>query len=284
MTKGRLNEEKRFLAVACLVPYEQARRDIRNADLLLFRKTGIISIAGRGIHSHAAKAAWWGNDLFCLEVREFHGGRAVTLESQTRRYPGRIDVFRANAENRWPEYNRVRATAAMRRFAGCDYGYWNVFKTALTHIPFLRFLYRPALANDGEENWRDYLFGGRSRSKSEETDQELFEQMNGFEENGGFPPADHFDGDFGGLSGPIEHEAGLRYSDWSSLRENRDGVKNRRRKTTRCRISPPYCSEACSIADRIGGGVNPVELLSDRFTEPADLARSPFYHYLFTLE
>jgi hypothetical protein len=37
------------------------------------------------------------------------------------------------------------------------------------------------------------------------------------------------------------------------------------------------------MTDRIGGGVDPVPHLSDRLTEPADLARSPFYEYAFTL-
>ena len=46
---------------------------------------------------------------------------------------------------------------------------------------------------------------------------------------------------------------------------------------------PPFCSQACSMADRLGGGVDPVEHLADRLTEPADLARSPFYRYRFTL-
>jgi len=46
-----------------VVPYAEARSLIRDADLLLFRRRGLISIAGRGEHSHAAKAAWWGDDL-----------------------------------------------------------------------------------------------------------------------------------------------------------------------------------------------------------------------------
>ena len=46
------------------VPYRQARPSVRNGDLLLFRRRGLISIAGRGDHSHAAKAAWWSDDLF----------------------------------------------------------------------------------------------------------------------------------------------------------------------------------------------------------------------------
>jgi hypothetical protein len=46
---------------------------------------------------------------------------------------------------------------------------------------------------------------------------------------------------------------------------------------------PPFCSEACVMADRLGGRVDPVPQLADRLTEPADLARSPFYRYRFTL-
>ena len=46
---------------------------------------------------------------------------------------------------------------------------------------------------------------------------------------------------------------------------------------------PPFCSQACAMTDRVGGGVDPVPHLADRLTEPADLARSPFYQYAFTL-
>ena len=46
---------------------------------------------------------------------------------------------------------------------------------------------------------------------------------------------------------------------------------------------PPFCSQACVASDRIGGGVDPVAHLADHMTLPADLARSPFYRYLFTL-
>jgi hypothetical protein len=46
--------------------------------------------------------------------------------------------------------------------------------------------------------------------------------------------------------------------------------------------SPPFCSMAVAQASRYGG-VDPVPNLADRLTEPADLARSPFYRYRFTL-
>jgi hypothetical protein len=45
----------------------------------------------------------------------------------------------------------------------------------------------------------------------------------------------------------------------------------------------PFCSQAVSMACRTGG-VDPVPNLSDRATEPGDLARSTFFKYLFTLD
>jgi len=182
-----------------LVEYEAVRHRIRNADLLLFRQRGPIAIAGRGVHCHAAKAAWWGNDLFCLEVRQWFGGRAVTLSSQVARWPGRIDVYQANPDDRWPHYDRAGAVQFMRRLCGCQYGYAAVLGAALLHLPVTRWFIQPS------------------------TDDEAIERR------------------------------------------------------------PPFCSQACAMADRLGGGVDPVEHLADRLTEPADLARSPFYRYRFTL-
>lgn len=181
------------------IVYSRARREIRDADLLLFRRRGVISIFGRGEHSHAAKAAWWDGDLFCLEVREWHGGRAVTLSSQVRRFPCRIDVFEANPLDRWPQYDRCGAVRFMRRLAGCDYGYRGAAMAALLHLPVVR----------------------------------MFVRAN------------------------VDDRAG----------DDR----------------PPFCSHACAMADRLGGGVDPVPHLADRLTEPSDLARSTFYRYRFTL-
>lgn len=182
-----------------LLSLSQASPHIEDGDLLLFRRRSLISIAGRGEHSHAAKAAWWGDDLMCLEVREWYGGRAVTLASQVRRRAGAIDVFAVNPENRWPGYDRARSTQFLRRLAGCDYGYAAVLAAATLHLPIIRTLVRA---------------------------------------------------------------------------ETQDAAIDSR---------PPFCSQACAMADRLGGGVDPTPHLADRLTEPADLARSPFYQYRFTL-
>ena len=189
-----------------LVSLAEAQDSIRDGDLLLWRRRGLISIAGRGPYSHAAKAAWWygrgwlGRALFCLEIREWIGGRAVPLESCVNRAPGRIDVFATNPDNRWLSYRRWDAVGYMRTLCGKDYGWWNLWRCAALHLPVVRWLVRA------------------------ETDDEA--------ENGNHPP---------------------------------------------------FCSQAVAMADRIGGGVDPVPQLADRLTEPGDLARSPFYEYRFTL-
>ena len=156
-------------------------------------------MAGRGEHCHAAKAAWWNDDLFCLEVQWLQGGRAVTLASQVQQYPGRMDVFQANPRNRWQHYDRAGAVRFIRRLCGCHYGYLGLLTASFLHMPIVRWFVRPNMD---------------------------------------------------------------------------DGAIDRR---------PPFCSQACAMADRIGGGVDPVPHLADRLTEPADLARSPFYKYRFTL-
>ncbi len=187
----------------CHVNLSDVAAEIRDGDLLLFRGRGpiarLIGVAGRSDYTHAARAVWWGNDLFCCEVRELRGGRAVTLESQVRRYPGAIDVFEVNPSNRWREYDRRGAVRFLRRLAGCDYGYLGVLQAALRHAPLWRFLVRP-----------------------DSDDKRVTDQ-------------------------------------------------------------PPFCSQASTMADRLGGGVDPVPHLADRLTEPADLARSPFFRYRFTL-
>ena len=181
------------------------QHSIRDGNLLLFRRRGLISIAGRGVHTHAAKAAWWPGHggqpgvLFCLEVRQWVGGRAVTLESQVEKFPGRIDVFEANPDDKWPYYDAAASTRYMKELCGRPYGYRAIVMAALLHLPVVRCFVNPEI---------DDL-----------------------------------------------------------------AVANR----------PPFCSQACCLADRVAGGVDPVPHLADRLTEPADLARSPFYRFAFTL-
>ena len=138
------------------VSLQDARPQLFDGDLLLFRRRrwsfgSLIAIAGRGVHSHAAKLAWWGDEPFCCEVREWHGGRAVTLASQVHKYPGRIDLFRTNPDLRWKYYDRLASVRYMRRLAGCDYGYGGVATASLLHLPIVRLFARPNLEDQQVE-------------------------------------------------------------------------------------------------------------------------------------
>ncbi|MDO4582944.1 MAG: hypothetical protein Q4E67_00540 [Planctomycetia bacterium] len=50
-----------------------------------------------------------------------------------------------------------------------------------------------------------------------------------------------------------------------------------------CAEEFPFCSQAVTMAYRLGGNVDPVPQLADHYTEPSDLARSPFFGFLFSL-
>jgi hypothetical protein len=136
--------------------YLHARRLIQDADLLLFRRSPgsaigkAIATSGRSEYTHAAKAAWWRCNmpsvLLCVEVREFFGGRAVTLESQVQAYPGLIDVYSPQVECQrtaaGERYSRMGAAAYMFRFTGQPYGYRAIARAAGAYLPGVRLFYR----------------------------------------------------------------------------------------------------------------------------------------------
>jgi hypothetical protein len=179
--------------------YCEARRQIRNADLLLFRRRNclsrLIAVAGRSEYVHAAMAGWWKDRLMCVEMTA-GGGRAQLLSNLVARWPGVIDVYQANAGHQ--RFSRDKALLAMIGITGKPYGWLNLFRAALLHLPVFRFLARPDPNDSQPSTW------------------------------------------------------------------------------------PPFCSQAVAAADR-AGGVDPVPNLADRLTEPADLARSAFFNYRFTL-
>ncbi len=189
-----MNADKPILA-----RYDTVRHEIRDGDLLLFRRRGLIATMGRTPYCHAAMAAWWDDTLMVLETTAWHGARAVTLRRQVESYPGRIDVYEVNPRKVRPEFNREATVAVMRALCGMPYGWKNVARAALLHTPVLRLAVRPAIDD-------------------------------------------------------------------------------------RLHSSVPFCSQAVAMADRLGGGVDPVPNLADRITEPGDLARSFFYRYRFSLE
>ncbi|MFZ5832478.1 MAG: hypothetical protein ACOY3P_20520 [Planctomycetota bacterium] len=132
-----------------LADYRTVRGEIRSGDVMLFRRQPgrpsgrLIAVAGRGVHCHAAMAAWWDDRLMALETVQFVGGRAVLLSHLVQQNAGRIDVF-AIAEAP-AGFDRRAAVDAMKTIAGRSYGWWSLLCCGLTHVPALRLLMPPQL-------------------------------------------------------------------------------------------------------------------------------------------
>jgi len=129
------------------VAYEGARQLIHHGDLLLYRGGRwpvdlAIRTAGRSPYVHAAMAAWEDGRVYCLEMVECRGGRRVLLAEKVLGRPGRWDVFRTNPDGWWPEFDAAAAVEAMTGFIGTRYGWINLLRTGLLHLPLLRLLVR----------------------------------------------------------------------------------------------------------------------------------------------
>lgn len=124
--------------------YGEARRWIRDADLLLFRPRGrlsrLIAVAGRSQYVHAAMAGWWRDRLMCVEM-VYGGGRAQLLSNLVAQWPGTIDVYAVAAKP--PRFSRRRAVEAMIGITGKRYGWLNLSRAALLHLPLVRFMVHP---------------------------------------------------------------------------------------------------------------------------------------------
>ena len=139
-----------------LACYEAACPEIRDGDLLLFRSRRglidrLIAGSGRSPYVHAAMAAWWRDDLMCLETLQLRDGRAVCLSSQVAESPGCWDVYETNPDDQL-SFNRTLAVQTMKRFTGTRYGWWNVIRLGLRRLPIVRWLVRPV--TDDSSNGR----------------------------------------------------------------------------------------------------------------------------------
>jgi hypothetical protein len=136
------------------IRYDEVRREICDADLLLFRRrsrlTRLIAVAGRSEYVHAAMAGWWKDRLMCVEMTS-SGGRAQLLSNLVEQSPGSIDVYRANARGR--RFSRGRALRAMIGITGKRYGWLNLFRAALLHTPAFRFLFMPDTDDTESSTW-----------------------------------------------------------------------------------------------------------------------------------
>jgi len=168
-------------------PLDDVKKEIWEGDLLVFRNRN-------GSCYRVAKAAWWEDELFCLEVRRFQGVVAVPLKQVVSQFSGKIDVYEVNPENYWANYDRKSANRYLK------------------NITF---------------------------SKSDRRGAVLEALLN------------------------------LRLRLFGTKKINTAGA--------------PYSAEAIRLADRLGGGVDPLPDRVNVGIEPCDLKTSSLYRYRFTL-
>jgi len=132
-----------------LMPFGEASAHLQEADVLLFRGTGLISWLikryGSGVHSHVGMVHWDDDSLECVEFREFKGGRSVSLKRVVEHHPNNIDVFRAaklvnfeDAEHHFTEEVANNITDVMKDLTGLPYGWKNFWKLGRHYLPFCR--------------------------------------------------------------------------------------------------------------------------------------------------
>lgn len=93
--------------IPILTNIDDVKKEIWESDLILVRNR-------KGTYVRAAKANWWDNELFCVEVRKYLGVTAVSLEQLALSHPGRIDIYEANPQSRWTNYDRQGATRQLK--------------------------------------------------------------------------------------------------------------------------------------------------------------------------
>ena len=123
---------------------DEAEPLIRTGYLGLLRRRSLISIVGGGPFTHAMLFGPVAGVKMVGEVREFHGGRLVTLRSQVQKYPGMIDVYRP----RLSDAQLREAWRLMVEMSGCSYNYWAIWQAYILHVFGIRVCIK-ADYNDG---------------------------------------------------------------------------------------------------------------------------------------
>lgn len=141
-----------------IISLEESLTKIKEADVLLYKAQDFPSVSWwiaeytGGIHSHVGLAHKDRNDWYCVEQKEFRGGRSIYLPNAVRRNPGRIDVYRVvpvvyepyfNGEIKWipKEFTEEVANEVTRtalQITGNPYGWTNIYNIAKGYAPFFR--------------------------------------------------------------------------------------------------------------------------------------------------
>ena len=102
---------------------------LKPGDILLFRPTSIMgylaSLFTWSRYSHAAMVSVIDGVTYCLEVREFLGGRKIELE----KYGGKYEVWRLKDS----PYSRFGEHAVLRmsEYIGVEYGWKHIIEAVL---------------------------------------------------------------------------------------------------------------------------------------------------------
>ncbi len=111
--------------------------DFQTGDILLFRPTSLMgrlaSLFTWSRYSHAALVSVENGTVYCLEVRQFLGGRKVELDEYLYDEPSEFEVWRLKE---FPyRYFPETVVEKMNEFVGVRYGWFHAVNTV-----FLRFL------------------------------------------------------------------------------------------------------------------------------------------------
>jgi len=149
--------------------YDAVRDDIPHGAVLLFRPDRVswrsfrwlwgipIARLGRSEYCHAGmveRRSFEGRVPVCLEVLEGPGGRENVLSDVVdAHYPGQIDVYKVCEAVGWPgaytpEGRGQRMVNRMRQLVALPYGWWDMFRIVLRHVPFLRLVLKTPTDDD----------------------------------------------------------------------------------------------------------------------------------------
>ncbi|HBT76495.1 MAG TPA: hypothetical protein DEB39_06125 [Planctomycetaceae bacterium] len=123
--------------IQILAVIEDVKREIWEGDLIILRNK-------KGIAFRALKVCRWDDAVFGVDVLKYRGVTAVSLEQLICRHPGNIDVYEVNPQDRWPNYDRQRATRFLKSIVFSEEDCRVMFLKMLRNL-FLKLFY-PAIA------------------------------------------------------------------------------------------------------------------------------------------
>ena len=134
-----------------LLPYSQARTQIKTGDLLLYAPTRWAEPLNRAIarrgpspplrrYAHAGMAVWSHRVLLQVDMLQGVGGRVIRLSREVERFPGQYDVYRVCGLD---VSKADKAAGIMLEAAGSPYGWESLGYAAASQYGIL-----PAVKDD----------------------------------------------------------------------------------------------------------------------------------------